>query len=578
MRQSPWVRYGWAVFTEDKLRRVKRRQRYGATICAVVWIAGCHTDDAPAPRDATLTFPDAFTSDQFDGAVTVCATDEDCPKAPDCCLRVACVDARCEYDVLNECCTTLGPCAARSSYHSGVCNAVCQQGGCESLLRLPERECGDTIATLLPNEVAPSVTVDRRGMGEGLGWHYDLGVPYALGPTWRLADALCDVLHNGPLSQACEPLEQDAEVFYAYLTFGPVALPAGRALVVEAVISGGAPRGTPDPGSPEIALEALFSNGAAAIIWRSGDDAGASTPIIETGDSWRAVAADLSVYGGQEIRLRVAVSATAGPRRRDPSVRLGALSVRAPCASERLASAPAACETTQAVPVQGTDDILYSNLISDPAGSCIACEAAANCPADQPCLTYECRAGYCTTSETASACCDSAPPMAWLTSLNHWTSAGVPWIAAQAPDGSGEAVFHFPLAAQPGIPRGSTTSPSFFLPPGAATVAFDLWLETEWDDAGTTQSSAAVDVLRVDLLSPREADMLTTPLWNSALIGGSTRGAWRRVEVPIHGAPGSAGLLAFSFDAGDPDFNEYGGVWIRRIAIGAKCGAPSSGL
>jgi hypothetical protein len=527
--------------------------------------SGCGMPDSPALVD--LTFPEVVeTADEDTAPPLRCEEASDCPAANDCCAAVSCDDGTCRYALVPECCHAEGPCATPAAHLTGACVTPCGAYGCHARLPLSDEACGVVASFDLPalaRDGALSVAVDWRGATAGPAWSVDLRAPAARHPTLSLASPLCEALQPGPVAGDCSSLSPWADGWSAEVELPPLRLPAGVPLVVDALLHDGrAGFDGFDPTAPEIRIEARVGPGT-TLLWSSSRETGAITR------GWRPISADLGAWAGQEVSLRLVVVGAAGPVRDDGPIAFHALTIGSPCAAERApAGAPGVCGEPVAVRVQGSHDTLHRRVPAYVAVGCEACHDDDACATLESCRELRCQEGRCDAAPRDEPCGGDGRALAEIAPAPLWERSGDAWQHDDATD-----TWHFPLGALSGTPTGAVVSPPFHAPGPDTELAFALRLETEWDDAGTTTGPARpVDALRIELLPdpmPSGAPFPPAPvvLWESGAIGGTTRGAWLPIRLPLPAAEGALVRVAFRFSAGDDAFNAYDGARIARPVL-----------
>ncbi len=122
-------------------------------------------------------------------------------------------------------------------------------------------------------------------------------------------------------------------------------------------------------------------------------------------------------------------------------------------------------------------------------------------------------------------------------------------------------------------------APAIVVPQEAPRWVFWLWLATEWDLAPGGDNPAGLDRLeahvRVDAV-PGPAQVAAR-VWDSDAIGGTTGGAWARVEVPLDAWAGRPVRLGWRFTTGDAENNAFEGAFIDDASVFRSCPACTRG-
>jgi hypothetical protein len=415
-----------------------------------------------------------------------------------------------------------------------------------------------------------SANQELRGTNAALQWQRDARHRWAGQESWFFGDARCDRLANRPQGLPCDAVAAEQDGFRSELWFPPVELPADSALVLSGFWFDGRDADPfADPtATPVLRFETVDAGGIVRTVWSSANE----TPHA----GWRPLLADLGVGGASAVRLRVVIEAMAGAGRRDRSFGLESLQIRVPCATERNAPATSPiCGDAQPVAIQMTADTLFVRMPNDPSVPCQACTDDADCPVSSSmCGASRCiEQQWCGVGADAdTTCCgfDDASGRIPL-AIDAWNVSGDPWI--NHPD---DDSLWFPLATFDGIPFGIIESGAFVAPEPNPVLSLQLRLATEWSAPGTVMTSTGVDRLTiavVPMAGPFEPARTFEPVtfWDSSAIGGTTLGETMTITAALPMAAGTRFRLRLTFDAVDPDFNDYDGVRIFSARLGARC-------
>ncbi|MCA9517528.1 MAG: hypothetical protein KC635_21455, partial [Myxococcales bacterium] len=522
-------------------------------------------------------------------------------------------DAECALEPLTSACgvprCVAGAC--REERSPGCCEAAAD---CDDGVASTTDACGpDTglcthcyVGGACPSS-PPDLVADFDAAGSSLAL---LGFPTADnapsdGVAWRLSSrravsppsaawvgrADCPSYYTGAVDAACAPVD-------------PAAQDAGRVAVTLRTprISLG------DAGPPSVASFWLFSDvepyrGAAAepdvlrvfvdsevdgVTWEIGSSLGVGK---STGGAWRLVALDLAPWRGRIIRLRFELDTLDGQDNDHEGVYVDDLRVGPTCAAGGCCTADTdcaaagpegdACRLSRCVPTSNGAGRVCVDGPRAPGAACTACALDPDCADDDPCTLDRCGLdGRCVHEPF---CCLRVDYLAtgFEGSLGGWWSSPLAGSALwQLRPGAG---FGAGDAAWFGVPgeddydagepvAGTLTSPPIALPAdppgdGGLEVAFALRLDTEWSDA-PYDNPGGLDRLRLDVLTPSAPPRT---LWTSDAIGGTTRGAWTVVAVPLDAFAGATVQLQLAFDSVDAERNDYGGAYVDDVAVRTRC-------
>ena len=240
------------------------------------------------------------------------------------------------------------------------------------------------------------------------------------------------------------------------------------------------------------------------------------------------------------------------------------------------------CSQAKCIELDGGAGNVCAAVPTKPGELCQPCSDDAECSDGNPCTADTCsEAGTC---EYAVFCCfeenafatsfeepltdfyvgDSNPNdgVGWkLTGQSAALGFSSAWIADEATStyDTGETV------------DVSLTTPTFNLPAnsevaGTLGLAFWLNLSTEWD--GQQYSNpAGIDRLSVSVVQ----GPVSTEVWSSDAIGGSTGGIWQPIEVELGQWAEAPIQIRFSFKSGDAVNNAFVGPIIDAIKVGRIC-------
>ncbi len=561
--------------------------------------------DLPVPAGDAGADATAGPDGAVDGGALSCTTDDDCASLDDCCYAGWCLNRTCQVRYKEACCTYAGACATQSSLQQAACLETCVAGGCHARLKLPEDGCGRILwawtgeATDVPFEVVDSAPEDT------VTWHPSARRALAR-PDGRAAavsmyagDTRCPTYHTGPLDAACVPVHGASAAPVALRLVTPqLALPWAVPAVAEVWLWASL-EAHPDDGSPAydgVELRLRREDGAELTLWSSRDD-----PLPDA--RWAPVLLDLSPHAGELASLVVSFDTRDGLDNDHEGVYLGRLVVRVPCASERVCPPPTPCTGGAMTPIAGLDDGLCVPAPADPERACVACLSRADCPPSppgafsDPCDEVRCDDGRCVWDRTVTASCcsplDAWPgPPSFEAPLEGWELSPAPalgafggwsrsdlraheglWalrFGALMPDGTPTPGL---LAPQDEPASGAAWAPPTVAPPDAPTLAFWVWLSNEWDAAPGGANPLGLDLLRVAVRRVG-ADLPPAVVWDSMALGGTTAGAWARVEVPLDTFAGLPIQVGFLFDTGDATANE-GAVYVDDVALTRRCPVPA---
>ncbi len=568
--------------------------------------------DTPSPTDGADppdggAGPDGAGDAAGDGVGLSCLTDEDCAALDDCCYEGWCLNRTCQVRYKEACCTYVGACATQSSLQQATCLETCVAGGCHARLKLPDQGCGRTIwawagqASEIPFEVLDGAPEDT------VTWHpstrHALVLPGARGETVSLyaGDMRCPTYHTGPLDAACAPVPgaSGAPVSLALAT-PSIELPWGVPAVAEVWLWASL-EALPGDGTPAydgVELRLRREDGVAFPLWSSRD-----SPLPP--GRWAPVLVDLTPYAGEIASLVVRFDTRDGIDNDHEGVYLGSLVVRAPCASERACPSPTPCAGGRLVPIAGLDDRLCVPAPADPEVACVACTSRDDCPLSppgapaDPCDEARCLTGRCVWDHVLTAgCCtpqDAWPgPPSFEAPLDGWTLSPSPgpgtasgWSRSDLQAYDGQWSLRFGALTPDGVPEegllappdeagsGEAWAPPTVVPREAPALVFWVSLSTEWDAAPGGANPLGIDLLRVAVRRVG-ADFPPAVVWDSMALGGTTQGAWARVEAPLDAFAGLPIQVGFLFDTGDSAANE-GAVFLDDPALVRRCPAPALG-
>ncbi|MCA9514185.1 MAG: hypothetical protein KC635_04525 [Myxococcales bacterium] len=552
----------------------------------------------PPEDDAAdaLTGPDdvAPAADVDIGEPTACVRDSDCAFVAGCCIYGACSAGTCVARATNDCCAVLGPCAVTTLLHTAECVETCVAGGCEQRLALSDGACGEVwrLAVAAPDVLASLAITDAAE--DRVTWHASSRRPFDGHASLHAGDVLCPTYHTGPLGPDCAPRtpELPANPVKLTLTTPPVALPGEAPSVARVWLWMDLEEPSARAGAfdgLEIAL--IGGNGRLVTAWSSRN--GEPPPRR----AWFPVLLDLSAFAADEARLRLTFDTYDGNDNDHEGVYVGAIEIETPCAGARECPADGPCAVGRETPVAGTADALCVVAPPDVTEPCVTCSGDGACDALGPC-------GHCGAGGVCAldpSCCDPAEA---LVDDPSFETGALPagWSATEAPPpdapgwhvspwraASGLASLRFgdPLVARLAPPgeaaAGEVTTPILRVPADAPTLAFSLWLSTEFDGDPDPDNPAGVDLLEVviGVEAPPGVTLPSVVVWDSRQVGGTTDGAWARVAIPLPGYAGDDVRVTWRFSTGDAQRNEGEGVYVDDVSLAAGCaeggGDPETG-
>ncbi len=558
--------------------------------------------ELPSPDDAEVLEPADAADAGFElppadgGPVSTCTRRDDCAHLDDCCYEGWCPNGVCQLRYKLDCCSVPGPCASSTTHHTATCEATCQAGGCVPRLDLPDAPCDETVHTLEPSAdtLAASLISDSLP-NDAVTWHLTSRRGLEGRPSFHAGHVTCPTYFSGPLDAACTPLPGAAAAPVSLgLTTPSIALPTGGPLVAELWVWASfevEPRG-PATHTPYDGLEvrAVLPSGYIETLWSS-----RTHPLPRA--QWTPVLVDLSRWVGQTVSLRLAFDTLDGVDNHHEGLYVGGLRVTRVCAGQRDCAAAQPCQVGVPTPVAGVDDALCVLSAPDPQLVCQPCEKRADCVPADACDAVACVGGRCQVTRTLTpTCCthdDVWPdPGGFEVPLDEaWTfepdDSGAAWHLSALRAVDGQMALRFGLPDTPGLAppgasaQGTLWSPPVTVPSELPALRASVWMETEWSEPGPLTNPAGVDRLEVLVRWEVLDGLAPSVVWSSDLMGGTTAGQWRQVEIPLDGLAGQPVRVGLRFDTGDEHANEGEGVYVDAVTLGRRCpecpeGAPCS--
>jgi hypothetical protein len=522
-----------------------------------------------------------------------CTKDADCSslEPPDACSFFTCVETVCTANPIPGCCTSVSDCSDGEACTLDQCpipGALCIH--CPAGCGCPEDPPAFT--TGFDEGFFPlGWIVSDANLGDAVGWHVSgrrwLRPPYAA----YLGDADCGTYSNTPLDAACDPLPlpgPGGTKITATLKTPSVPLlssPAGYVALfwlwseVDALTTGGA--GETDVLSLEV---------EDALTQESWPLTSSLAVGKNTDGLWSLLGADLSPWAGKNVRLRFHFDTLQNLDNLHEGVYIddvqvvprcvgGCCADDADCADLPLADG---CSEARCVDLAGGAGTVCAAVPTTPGELCEPCSLDVQCADENPCTTDTCGTGgvcahdvFCCFEESVFLTSfeqelggfsvgDSNPTdgVAWkLTGENSVLGFQSAWIADEATG----------TYASPGPIDVSLTTPSFFMPAlsevgGGLGLAFWLNLSTEWDGQ-TYANPAGIDRMAIYVVQ----GPVSTEVWTSDEVDGSTEGSWVPVEVPMEDWAEAPVQIRFVFRSVDEVANDHIGPMIDAIKVGRVC-------
>ena len=305
------------------------------------------------------------------------------------------------------------------------------------------------------------------------------------------------------------------------------------------------------------------------------------------------VAAELSEYAGESIKLHFDFDTFDSSYNRYEGWYLDALRVRGYCANRRC-DGGTTCNVLNACMDDSCTE--FSNLPGagicaetiEPPG-CQPCQDETDCEDMDDCTDESCVDNVCVwTPDTSPACCSSIEllaadfesgemPVDWSVDAD---GTDVEWQVLTDDDGSylyfgdDETMTY----ANGGRAQGTVSTETFDLPDPASVQVVNLiayWkvnLSTEFD-VNQWAPDVAVDRLTLFINYLDEGgELQSVDIWNSAAIEGSTQGEWLLQGADLIDYAGKTVWFTWSFDSDDEYDNLYGGAMIDDFNIKTACG------
>jgi hypothetical protein len=325
-----------------------------------------------------------------------------------------------------------------------------------------------------------------------------------------------------------------------------------------------------------------------------------------TKGNWLHVAADLTKWHGQAIKVQWAFATGTGLKNQYEGVYLDDVVIETNCADKG-----AFCGTGGTCADDGnacTLDACTKYTNNAEVGICFGdkkpgcCSSQSECDDGLACTIDSCVLGQCQLVPDASkpGCCKTEvlfPEDFDAGVLDQWdpptsNSQTVKWrIHPQGgvgPGGQGvsqalyfgdeafESYADATLGKDVG-PKGTICSKAIKLKAGTLhdLLTFDFNLETEWSGlpAGAYKNppvggSKKYDALSVGVLA---SGVTPTEVWSSDAVAGTTEGKWVPVTVALDAYQGQTVKVCFTFDAGDAQANDKQGPRIDNVLAKVAC-------
>lgn len=521
-----------------------------------------------------------------------CRDDDDCPPADDgACASVHCLQQVCTTLTIPGCCQASDesacddglPATSDACIEPAARCANCEPP-CESRPVLWRASFDEATAT----PASEGMIVYDPQANDGVTWqrtgeHFAAG-----GGAVYLGNARCRSYYGGALDAACtpvDPAEQDSERVLVGLYTATVFLPADRPAVLTAWVRASVePLGHFGAGEPDVLRIWVQPLGVIAPIWPVG-----STLDVGKSTGWVPIAVDLSPWRGGYVRVRFEFDTLDGESNHHEGVWLDEIVIREACTdggcceddSDCGSSEPGACSRRAClVTLQGGARIC-ADIARTPGELCTPCADDAQCADDDPCTDDTCRpTGRCGHEVF---CCLERALLAepFTTSLGAMTvvdpdpTDGVRWQLREQ-----SAWFGDPSSGTYGASgpvSGDLLTPEVALPIGlkarqSVALTLALRLSTEWDaqDQGALEpldNPAGLDRLSVAVIDGE----LTTEVWSSDQIGGTTGGATHLLELDLMPWRGRTIRVRIRFDSGDETLNGFAGPFVDDLTLGIRC-------
>ena len=522
-----------------------------------------------------------------------CVSDADCSSLdpPNACASFTCVNTVCIPQQVPGCCTSIEDCSDNEPCTLDQCpqaGALCVHcpAGCPCPQTPPAYTTGFN-----EGYFALGWIVSDSNLGDDVGWHVSerrwLRPPYAA----YMGDADCGTYSNAPLDGACEPLPLPGEggtKITSTLKTPSIPLlsqPGGHVLLfwlwseVDPLTTGG-------PGESDV-LSVRVQNALTQESWPLTSSLAVGK---NTGGSWAMLGADLSPWTGLNVRLQFHFDTLQNLDNLHEGVYVDDIQVVPRCVGGCCSSdidcgglpLTDGCSQAKCIDLEGGAGTVCAEVPTKPGEACQPCGLDAECADGNPCTTDTCsdegiceHAVFCCFEENAFATSfeepiddfylgDSNPEdtVGWkVTNQSAALGFSSAWIADET---SGTYESDAPIDV-------SLTTPSFTLPAssevgGALGLAFWLNLSTEWD--GQQYSNpAGIDRLSVSVVQ----GPVSTEVWSSDALGGSTNGSWEPIEIDLEPWSQAPIQVRFAFKTADSVNNAFMGPIIDALKVGRIC-------
>jgi hypothetical protein len=522
-----------------------------------------------------------------------CITDIDCSNLdpPNACASFSCVNTVCTPKQVPGCCTTTQDCSDNEPCTLDQCpqpGALCIHcpAGC------PCPQTPPAYSTGFDEGYFPlGWIVSDANLGDDVGWHVSgrrwVRPPYGA----YMGDADCGTYSNAPLDGACEPLPlpgTGGTKITSTLKTPSIPLlsqPGGHVLLfwlwseVDPLTTGG-------PGESDV-LSVRVQNALTQESWPLASSLAVGK---NTGGLWAMLGADLSPWTGLNVRLLFEFDTLQNLDNLHEGVYVDDIQVVPRCVGGCCNSdvdcgglpLDDGCSQAKCIDLEGGAGTVCAAVPTTPGEACQACSDDGECADGNPCTTDSCSSqGIC---EHTVFCCFEENAFAtsfeedmvdfYLGDSNGEDAVGWKLTNEHAVLGFSSAWIADPTTSnyESGDPiDASLTTPSFTLAPasgvgGSLGAAFWLNLSTEWDGQ-LYANPAGIDRLSVSVVQ----GPVSTEVWSSDAIGGSTSGLWESVEIDLEDWAAAPIQLRFAFKTTDNVNNAFVGPIIDALKVGRIC-------
>lgn len=522
-----------------------------------------------------------------------CISDADCTNLapPNACASFICANSVCMPVQVKGCCTSIEDCSDNEPCTLDQCpqpGSLCVHcpAGCPCPQTPPAYDTGFDEGYL-----ALGWIISDANLGDDVGWHVSqrrwVRPPYAA----YLGDPECGTYSNAPLDGSCEPLPlpgTGGTKITSTLQTPPIPLnsqPGGHVLLfwlwseVDPLITGG-------PGESDV-LSVRIENALTQESWPLTSSLAVGK---NTGGQWAMLGADLSPWTGLNVRLRFHFDTLQNLDNLHEGVYVDDIQVVPRCvggccgSDVDCAGLPLedGCSQAKCIDLEGGAGTVCAAVPTHPGEACQACNGDGECADGNPCTTDTCSGqGIC---EHTVFCCfeESVFSSSFEESLESFylgDSSGADAVGWKQTNGEAALGFSSAWIADPATATYassapidvSLTTPTMVLPPtsdvgGTLGMAFWLNLSTEWDGQ-LYANPAGIDRLSVSIVQ----GPVSTEVWSSDAIGGSTEGLWEPVEIDLEDWAATPIQVRFAFKTTDNVNNGYQGPIIDAVKVGRIC-------